>query len=134
MTVTTQALLTSRQAAEHLGITLHQWYYLGRTGVQRQPPRDGTLPGGRGDEPGWLASTLDAHRAEILSRLGRRTLAPERHRAVLAGTATPGLPDTAEGRAAVAADLGLHPRTVARHLAAHAAKDCPCYPLDNSLD
>lgn len=133
---TAQPRLTSRQVAESLGLTVDQWYWLGRTDARERPEPDGFFEGGRGDQPYWYPSTIERARDAILARIGVNSRGATQHRAIVTGMATPGLPDDAAGRAAVAADLGVHPRTVARHWGTHTARKCACFRkvLDNSPD
>lgn len=124
---TTQPRLTSRQVAEMLGLTVDQWYWLGRTGAAERPEPDGWFEGGRGDQPYWYPATIERAQGAILARIGTNSRGQLQHLAVVSGMATPGLPDDAQGRAAVAMDLGVHPRTVARHWEAHTTRKCACF-------
>lgn len=108
--------LTGREAAELIGISYNVWRWYGRSDVAVRPPADGVF----GVQPYWLRSTIERVAPELRARRYVK------HAEVIAALATPGLPDSPAGRAAVAADLGVHPRTVARHAASHASGTCAC--------
>lgn len=71
----------------------------------------------------WFESTIDAWIARR-----RSTFAATRHETIVAALDT--FPATPDGFAAVAATLGVHVRTVARHAALHEARDCWCHNPD----